>query len=69
MSTLTSRQREVLQHRIERAICWAQSSGTNKDQARYIARIVMDEINSAGLDGKASERAVTAIASRLEQSA
>lgn len=69
MTTLTTRQKEVLQHRIARAICWAQVPVHYRDEASRLARSVVNEIAVAGTDGKAAERAVTAIASRLEQSA
>lgn len=69
MTTLTQRQKEVLQHRIARAICWTQVPVTYRDEANRLARAIVSEIDAAGSDGKAAERAVTAIASRLEQSA
>ena len=66
---LTPRQREVLEHRIARAICWAQSEVYRRDAAVRIARHVVNEIDAAGSDGKAAERAVTAITERLDRSA
>ena len=69
MTTLTTRQREVLQHRIARQICWTQVPVSYRDEANRLARAVVIEIDAAGSDGKAAERAVTAIVTRLEQSA
>lgn len=69
MSTLTPRQRDVLVHRIEMAICWAQATTYSRDEAKRLAHAIAKEIDMSGSDGKAAERAVTAIASRLEKTA
>lgn len=69
MSRLTPRQQDVLQRRLERAICWNNVPSMYRDEARRNAIAVVKEINEMGSDGKTAERAVTAIADRLEETA
>lgn len=67
MSAITSHQRELLERRISRAICWAQTETYRRDDAARLARAVVEELEVSGFSASAQRRAIDNLVVRLEE--
>lgn len=69
MSMFTPKQRAVLQRRLELGIAWQTTDQYKRDDARRIAKGLVDELDEAGFSAGTARRAIENIVARLEQTA
>lgn len=69
MKAFTERQRQILKHRLARAIAWDKLATYERDNANRTAECVLDELEQSFLGAAAQRRGVLAIVERLEQTA
>jgi hypothetical protein len=69
MSTFTVHQRDLLRHRIERAIAWQRTMSTDKDSIRAVANTIVNELELSGFSAATQRRAIDKVVENLEQTA
>jgi hypothetical protein len=67
MSMFTEHQRDLLKHRIARAILWSNAKTYELDAANYTAAAVVRELEMSGFSAAAQRRAVEKVVISLEE--
>ena len=55
--------------RVARSLVWAGTTQNDRDNCRYRARVIVDDLLSASAEGKAVERVLRVVVSEVEKSA
>jgi hypothetical protein len=63
----TSHQRDILRHRIERAVLWRGASQADREYATRTANVVLDELETSGFSAAAQRRGVEKIVASLDE--
>lgn len=63
---LTTKQRDVLRHRLSRELCWAEVPAGYRNDAIRLANIVLDELEHSGFTAGTQRRAVEKIVASLD---
>lgn len=66
---LTDHQRIILERRVARALCWADTENLKRDRFNYLATVVVRELAEGGHTASAQRRAVVNLVDRIEETA
>jgi hypothetical protein len=66
-ATFTPHQRDILRQRVERAILWHQMTDGERDRARRLANVVLNELELSHLSAAAQRRAIDKVLVNLEE--